>query len=243
MGIIIVLIFAELFTSIAYVCQGFAQSLNTYQELKQLRALSMTVNCLTALGDVVLSVSICWMLMASRTGFAWSNKLINRLVLFSINTGSLTALCACCSLLFILVLPNTFWYFAFYFVISRFYSNSLLATLNARRRLSRAGKAEKRKEKNLKEKNFGENSQDGPNNNGSLTERVRSMMNQPQLGGRINTHTGTVTEIHVDVEVETIMDYAENDLVSSGLRVLGTPDEEKAVSTSIPPSGLRAEIN
>jgi len=41
------------------------------------------------------------MLMASRTGFAWSNKLINRLVLFSINTGSLTALCACCSLLFV----------------------------------------------------------------------------------------------------------------------------------------------
>jgi len=68
-------------------------------------------------------------------------------------------------------------------------------------------------------------------------------MNQPQLGGRITTHTGTVTEIHVDVEVETIMDYAENDLVSSSLRVLGTPDEEKAVSTSIPSSGLRAEIS
>ncbi|KAK7468478.1 hypothetical protein VKT23_002987 [Stygiomarasmius scandens] len=57
-------------------------------------------------------------------------------MLFSINTGMVTSLCACCSLLFILVLDERrLVYICFYFIIGRLYSNSLLATLNARQRI------------------------------------------------------------------------------------------------------------
>ncbi|THU96104.1 hypothetical protein K435DRAFT_665112 [Dendrothele bispora CBS 962.96] len=221
----ILLVVAELFTSVAYVCQGLAQGLHTYEQLKQLKALSMTVNVLAASGDVVLSVSISYMLTASKTGFTRSNHLINRLVLFSINTGLLTSLCACCSLLFILVLPNTFWYFAFYFVISRFYSNSLLATLNARRRFNQIGRVEN---KAATTDNIGKSTQRGSQ---AFTERVKSMMINihPQADPITTRNGGINAEIHV--EVETVMNYSDGDVVRSGSRAYES-DVEKSASTT-----------
>ena len=40
-------------------------------------------------------------------------------MIFSVNTGLLTSICACMSLITILALPNTFVYITFFFVIGR----------------------------------------------------------------------------------------------------------------------------
>ncbi|KAF9021127.1 hypothetical protein BDZ89DRAFT_249149 [Hymenopellis radicata] len=128
---IVALILGELATSIAYVAKG--THLPTFTLLGELKALSMSVNVLAAAGDVAITTAIVVFLERAKSGFTWSNHIINRLMLFSINTGLLTSLCACMSLLFILAIPNTLIYFAFYFMIGRFYINSLLATLNSRK--------------------------------------------------------------------------------------------------------------
>ncbi|KAK0451837.1 hypothetical protein EV421DRAFT_1977233 [Armillaria borealis] len=100
-------------TSVAYVIQG--GHLPTFIELKELKPLSMSINVLAAAGDVAISAAICTFLNSAKSGLAWSNHIINRLMLFSINTELLTSIRACCSLISILSLPNTLVYFAFYF--------------------------------------------------------------------------------------------------------------------------------
>jgi len=93
----------------------------------------MTINALAAAGDVLIALVLCTMLQRSRTGFRRTDTMINKLMLFTINTGLLTSLCAVASLISIVAAPSTFIYIAFYFTLGRLYSNSLMATLNARK--------------------------------------------------------------------------------------------------------------
>ncbi|PPQ75119.1 hypothetical protein CVT26_008297, partial [Gymnopilus dilepis] len=94
--------------------------------------LSVLVNALAAAGDIVIAFSLCWLLHKSRTGFSKSNRIIDKLILFTVNTGLLTSLCAIASLTSIIVAGHTYLYIAFFFCIGRLYTNSLLVTLNAR---------------------------------------------------------------------------------------------------------------
>ncbi|KJA16677.1 hypothetical protein HYPSUDRAFT_206864 [Hypholoma sublateritium FD-334 SS-4] len=129
--------------------------LTTYVELQKLKYLSILVNALAAAGDVLIAATLCITLHFSRTGFSRSNTMINKLVraslprpdrapcaiLFSVNTGVLTSLCAVASLISIVCAGNTFLYISFFFCIGRLYTNSLLATLNARKMIRNAGTA------------------------------------------------------------------------------------------------------
>ncbi|CDO73453.1 hypothetical protein BN946_scf185013.g88 [Trametes cinnabarina] len=112
-----------------------AMSFETFLDLNKVKALSISINAFAAAGDVCIAAILCTILQLSKTGFEKSTLLINRLIIFSVNTGLLTSICACMSLITILSLPNTFVYICFFFLIGRLYSNSLLATLNARKGL------------------------------------------------------------------------------------------------------------
>ncbi|KAJ8081376.1 hypothetical protein PM082_007212 [Marasmius tenuissimus] len=131
-GFVYLLVLANLGSTVAFVAQGMDQQLDTFAKFVELKSLSMTVNITAVVADLAIAAAMVTFLSLSKTGFSWSNNIINRLMLFSINTGILTAACACCSLIFILALPNTLVYFGFYLTIGRLYTNSLLATLNAR---------------------------------------------------------------------------------------------------------------
>ncbi|TFK79458.1 hypothetical protein K466DRAFT_606132 [Polyporus arcularius HHB13444] len=98
--------------------------------------LSICMNIFAAVADVTIAAILCTLLHRSRTKFARSNHLINKLTVFAVNTGLLTSVCACASLLTFFVIPKSFIYITFYFLIGRLYCNSLLATLNARKSLS-----------------------------------------------------------------------------------------------------------
>ncbi|KAH9894219.1 hypothetical protein C8Q73DRAFT_745781 [Cubamyces lactineus] len=109
--------------------------LKTFLDLVQIKGLSISINAFAAAGDVTIAAILCTILHQSRTGFSKSNTLINRLMVFAVNTGLLTSVCACLSLITIVALPNTFVYICFFFLVGRLYSNSLMATLNARKSL------------------------------------------------------------------------------------------------------------
>ncbi|KAF8911863.1 hypothetical protein CPB85DRAFT_1434667 [Mucidula mucida] len=107
--------------------------LETWNDLVHLRGLSMSVNILGAAADVFIAACLFYYLRRSRTGFKRSDTMISKLILFSVSTGLMTSVCAIASLISILAWSTTLIYVAFYFSLGRLYSNSVLATLNARR--------------------------------------------------------------------------------------------------------------
>jgi len=86
--------------------------------------------------DILLSAGLCFLLwksyMIDGSSITQTNSMLHRLILFSINTGSWTALVAIATITMVVVFPNNFIYVGFYFVLSPIYCNSLLANLNAR---------------------------------------------------------------------------------------------------------------
>ncbi|KAI0919941.1 hypothetical protein AcV5_001878 [Taiwanofungus camphoratus] len=82
--------------------------------------------------DSMITVSQCLLLRRLRTGIRSTDSAIIVLTIYSINTDMLTSICAILCLITYTVLPHMFVYFAFYFVLSKLYVNSLLANLNAR---------------------------------------------------------------------------------------------------------------
>ncbi|KAI0660103.1 hypothetical protein C8Q70DRAFT_1053340 [Cubamyces menziesii] len=83
--------------------------------------------------DAIITISQCLLLVQMRTGLERTDSIISLMMKYSINTGLLTSICAILVLVTYSAQPTNFIYFAFYFVYSKLYVNSLLATLNARR--------------------------------------------------------------------------------------------------------------
>jgi hypothetical protein len=93
--------------------------LGTFARLTTIVNLSRLVNVGGAVADISIAASLIYLLQGSRTGFSKSDSIINRLIMFSLNTGLLTSLDAIASLVTISVLPNTFVYIMFYVTCSR----------------------------------------------------------------------------------------------------------------------------
>jgi len=85
--------------------------------------------------DIWVAVSLCWYLNKSRTGFKATDSKINVLMAYGINTGLLTSVCAAGCFVAYATMPHNYVFIGFYFVLSKLYFNSLLATLNARDKL------------------------------------------------------------------------------------------------------------
>ncbi|KAH9946723.1 hypothetical protein B0H21DRAFT_386999 [Amylocystis lapponica] len=88
--------------------------------------------------DWIITISQCILLRRLQTGIRRADSIIHFLMVYSINTGLLTSVCAMLCLITFATLPNMFVYFAFYFILSKLYVNSLLANLNARGRVMEA---------------------------------------------------------------------------------------------------------
>jgi len=83
-------------------------------------------------GDVLITTSICVLLNHNRSGFKSSDSLINTLMVYTINTGLVTSLCAMACLVSFAIWPHTFIFVAIYFVLGKLYVNTILAVLNTR---------------------------------------------------------------------------------------------------------------
>lgn len=93
----------------------------------------------TVATDVLLTVALSFLLNRARSGINRTDKMINTLILYAVNNGLLTSLCALLDVIVHSKLPATFAFLSFYFLLSKLYSNTLLATLNARRSISGKG--------------------------------------------------------------------------------------------------------
>ncbi|KAJ3744020.1 hypothetical protein DFH05DRAFT_1615203 [Lentinula detonsa] len=138
-GVVAALVLAEFGCVIAFGIIALVR-VRTFAELAtDLKGLSITVNALAAAGDVLIAAILTWLLQTSKTGFQRSDTMLNKLTIFAVNTGALTSLFAVASLISILAAPNTFIYITFFFCMGRLYTNSLLASLNARKKIRNGG--------------------------------------------------------------------------------------------------------
>ncbi|KAF7330075.1 hypothetical protein MKEN_00271600 [Mycena kentingensis (nom. inval.)] len=129
-GLILLIVFATAACGTAWVV--LALRTRTYRSLLDISPLTISINALSTGADVIITSTLCYMLYDTRPASLETESMVNRLILFTINTGLLTSLCAVASLISLIASPNTLIYASFYFCIGRLYSNALLASLNAR---------------------------------------------------------------------------------------------------------------
>ncbi|KAF8903691.1 hypothetical protein CPB84DRAFT_1961064 [Gymnopilus junonius] len=91
----------------------------------------------SVVADGLITASLCKLLSQQRTGFKSTDSLITTLMLYSINTGLLTSVCATACFVTFAIWPHQFVFMGIYFALGKLYINSLLAVLNTRESLRR----------------------------------------------------------------------------------------------------------
>jgi len=89
--------------------------------------------------DVTIAISLSLYLHKSRTGFKRTDKLINKLVIYTMNNGLLTSATDIVALVFVFTEPHNLIFLAITQVIGNLYTNSLMALLNSRYSLKSTG--------------------------------------------------------------------------------------------------------
>lgn len=72
-----------------------------------------------AASDAIIAIVLSFYLHTSRSGFKRTDTIINRLIMFTVNTGVLTGICAVLTLITNVAFPNTFIYMIFYIIVAR----------------------------------------------------------------------------------------------------------------------------
>jgi len=90
-----------------------------------------------AAADLILAAWLIYSLYNSRTGFEKTDNIIKAIILFTINTSLLTAIAALCDMVTFITLPvnENLVNLAFNFILSKLYTNSMMASLNHRAKL------------------------------------------------------------------------------------------------------------
>ncbi|KAJ7174607.1 hypothetical protein C8R46DRAFT_1081391, partial [Mycena filopes] len=116
---------------------GIAQTILTAQlhsflKLEQTKAISTLQCAASLLCDIVITVYLCIVLQNYKGGMASTNSILNTLIINAINRGMLTALASAFTMVLFLATPGTLYFFLSLAMSSKFYMNSMLATLNTR---------------------------------------------------------------------------------------------------------------
>ncbi|OCH96703.1 hypothetical protein OBBRIDRAFT_18556 [Obba rivulosa] len=89
----------------------------------------------SAAADLLICASLCCSYHMNRTGLKRTDRVLNLLILYAVNTGLLTTIMALCTVVLEVSLLGTQWDTIPYFSLSKCYVNSVLATLNARTKI------------------------------------------------------------------------------------------------------------
>ncbi|KLO14799.1 hypothetical protein SCHPADRAFT_293354 [Schizopora paradoxa] len=151
-GIICVLAFLHCGLGIYFTVQAFIlKEFSRYSQLTVSRftsfksvllQISNTFQWVTSVGlggaaaaDIIIAVSLVYFLGKNRTGFEATDSLITTLMIYAINTGLLTSICASLAVICFAIMPLNFIWLSFFWCLGKLYVNSLLASLNSRMQL------------------------------------------------------------------------------------------------------------
>ncbi|KAJ7025191.1 hypothetical protein C8F04DRAFT_1269546 [Mycena alexandri] len=85
-----------------------------------------------AAADLLIAISLSCYLLRSCTGIKTTDSIVNKLILYAMNTGLLTVIIVLIDMICFLTMPKNLLHIAFNLVAGKLYTNSLLASLNFR---------------------------------------------------------------------------------------------------------------
>jgi len=134
-----ILFLATLRLAAASVSGGEMIYLRSYTRFRwHFRWLFSTGLGLSSAVDILITVSLLFLLQKSKNSSVRLHELIDSLILYTFEIGSLTSFATVISMLCWTLLDNSLIFLGLHFVIGKLYANSLLATLNSRRDFRRA---------------------------------------------------------------------------------------------------------
>ncbi|KAI0681897.1 hypothetical protein BC835DRAFT_1425100, partial [Cytidiella melzeri] len=126
----------------AFSCVANMARMKTWDSFRDDSAWLFTTGLsISAAADVLIAVSLIFLLRQSRTGWKTMDNLINSIVVYTIENGLLTSqsflysIFAILSLVCWVTMSHNLIFLALHFTISKLYANSFLATLNTRKQL------------------------------------------------------------------------------------------------------------
>ncbi|TFK21035.1 hypothetical protein FA15DRAFT_672923 [Coprinopsis marcescibilis] len=135
--------------------------------------------------DIVLAVAFCYTLNVRRTGYKRTDSKIDLLMIYTINTGSLTSLICLLSLMSLVFLRSGLVYVGLHALLGKLYVNTVLAVLNSR-------KPRNRRDENLYEIAAFESSDSRPRS-GKIVFRRSEVVSPIDIQGMIRIHHETST--------------------------------------------------
>ncbi|PAV19224.1 hypothetical protein PNOK_0415700 [Pyrrhoderma noxium] len=126
-----VLSIAQLTMTIIYF--GKSIGIEFAVEIETIVAIARAVTSISAVTDSVIAASMVFLLMRSRTGFAQTDSLVQRIVIYTMGTGLTTGICEITSFILAFASPTTFFYIAFFLALPKLYLNSMMTSLNSRK--------------------------------------------------------------------------------------------------------------
>ncbi|KAJ7696808.1 hypothetical protein B0H17DRAFT_393350 [Mycena rosella] len=88
--------------------------------------------------DILITVFLCYLFQSSRPDSGTINYVIDKLMLYAFETGSLTCIGTIASMICWVTMSDNLIFLGLHFVIGKLYANSLLVTLNTRQNIRRA---------------------------------------------------------------------------------------------------------
>jgi len=129
-GLILGMAVAQFATAVVFTIRSFHLRVGQADQIKTLASTALSLGVAT---DIFTAASLSYFLHRMRTGYKRSDTLINRLIIYSVNTGTLTSVFSAAVLISYNMMPDNLIFIALYFLLSKLYANSCLATLNTRR--------------------------------------------------------------------------------------------------------------
>ncbi|KAF8490830.1 hypothetical protein F5888DRAFT_1807870 [Russula emetica] len=129
-GLILGMALAQFVMAVLFTIRSFHLRVGQADEIKTLATTALSLGVAT---DILTAASLSYFLHKMRTGYKRSDTLINRLIIYSVNTGTLTSIFSGAVLVTYNMMPDNLIFIALYFILSKLYANSCLATLNMRR--------------------------------------------------------------------------------------------------------------
>ncbi|EIM89378.1 uncharacterized protein STEHIDRAFT_120022 [Stereum hirsutum FP-91666 SS1] len=93
---------------------------------------TISIISLELTGDVIIMCSMMYYLQKTKSTFTGTNKILTRMITYSLNTCLLTTVFASLALITFLTLPSNLVYSPFFFILARLYPCSFISTLNSR---------------------------------------------------------------------------------------------------------------
>ncbi|TRM64870.1 hypothetical protein BD626DRAFT_490179 [Schizophyllum amplum] len=128
---------------IYYIVATIVTVTSAEQLTTELQKYVILVNGLGAGTDILITLAMLALLKQSRTAIKRTNRLIRTITILSVTTGMASTLCAVGVLSMAVAFPGQQIMMAFYFMLTKVYTNSFLGTLNVRDHLREASERAK----------------------------------------------------------------------------------------------------